>query len=150
MTKGSRAAIPFYQRAVEIDPNFAIAYNQLAVAYHNVNDFQHDEENTRKAYQLRDRASERERFAIQASYYLRVTGEIDKAAQTYELWQSRYPGDYRPVAGLGNVYSALGNMEKYLEQARAVMRLEPDVYPAYEILANAYENLNRLDEAGRY
>ena len=146
MTKGSRAAIPFYQRAIEIDPNFAIAYNQLAVAYRNVNDFQRDEEYTRKAYQLRDRASERERFAIQASYYL-VTGELDKAAQTYELWQSRYPGDYRPVAGLGNVYSGLGNMDKYLEQARAVVSLEPNSYPAYEILASAYENLNRLDEA---
>jgi tetratricopeptide (TPR) repeat protein len=146
MTKGSHAAIPFYQRAVEIDPNFAIAYHQLAVAYGNVNDFQHDEEYTRKAYQLQDRASERERFAIQASYYLGV-GELDKAAQTYELWQSRYPGDPRPVAGLGNVYSGLGNMEKYLEQARAVMRLEPNFYPVYEILASAYENLNRLDEA---
>ena len=146
MTKGSRAAIPFYQRAIEIDPNFAIAYNQLAVAYRNVNDFQRDEEYTRKAYQLRDRASERERFAIQASYYL-VTGELDKAAQTYELWQSRYPGDYRPAAGLGNVYSGLGNMDKYLEQARAVVSLEPNSYPAYEILASAYENLNRLDEA---
>jgi tetratricopeptide (TPR) repeat protein len=146
MTKGSRAAIPFYQRAVEIDPNFAIAYHQLAVAYGNVNDFQHNEEYTRKAYQLRDRASERERFAIQASYYLGV-GELDKAAQTYELWQSRYPGDPRPVAGLGNVYSGLGNMEKYLEQARAVMRLEPNFYPVYENLANGYENLNRLDEA---
>ena len=68
MTKGSRAAIPFYQRAVEIDPNFAIAYNQLAVAYRNVNDFQRSEECARKAYQLRDRASERERLAIQASF----------------------------------------------------------------------------------
>jgi DNA-binding winged helix-turn-helix (wHTH) protein/tetratricopeptide (TPR) repeat protein len=147
MTKGSRAAIPFYQRAVEIDPNFAIAYNALAGAYGNVNDFQRQEECTRKAYQLRDRASERERFAIEASYYRSVTGEIDKAAQTYELWQSRYPGDYRPVAGLGNTYSNLGNMEKCLEQARAVMRLEPNFYPVYEILAGAYENLNRLDEA---
>ena len=147
MTKGSHAAIPFYQRAVEIDPNFAIAYNALAVAYRNGNDFQRDAENTRKAYQLRDRTSERERFAIQANYYLVVTGELDKAAQTYELWQARYPGDPRPVAGLGNVYSGLGNMEKYLEQARAVMRLEPNFYPVYEILASAYENLNRLDEA---
>jgi DNA-binding winged helix-turn-helix (wHTH) protein/tetratricopeptide (TPR) repeat protein len=147
MTNGSRAAIPFYQRAVEIDPNFAIAYNQLAIASQNVNDFQREEEYTRKAYQLRDRASERERFAIQANYYRRVTGEMDKAAQTYELWQSRYPGDPRPVSGLGNVYSNLGNMEKYLEQARATMRLEPNYYVVYEILANAYENLNRLDEA---
>jgi tetratricopeptide (TPR) repeat protein len=147
MTKGSRAAIPFYQRAVEIDPNFAIAYNALAGVSGNVNDFQHSEEYTRKAYQLRDRASERERFAIQASYFLSVTGEVDKAAQTYELWQSRYPGDYRPAAGLVKVYSMLGNMEKCLVQARAVMRLEPDVYPVYEILAGAYENLNRLDEA---
>ena len=147
MTNGSRAAIPFYQRAVEIDPSFAIAYNQLAIASQNVNDFQREEEYTRKAYQLRDRASERERFAIQANYYRRVTGELDKAAQTYELWQSRYPGDPRPVSGLGNVYSSLGNMEKYLEQARATMRLEPNYYVVYEILANAYENLNRLDEA---
>src|ERR1017187_1895656 len=91
MTKGSRAAIPFYQRAVEIDPNFAIAYHALAVAYRNVDDFDRMEECASKAYQLRDRTSERERFAIQANYYHRVTGEIGKAAQTYELWQSRYP-----------------------------------------------------------
>ncbi len=147
MTKGSRAAIPFYQRAVEIDPNFAIAYHALAVAYRNVDDFDRMEECASKAYQLRDRTSERERFAIQANYYHRVTGEIGKAAQTYELWQSRYPGDYRPASGLGIVYSALGNMDKYLEQARAAMGLEPNVYPVYEILATAYENLNRLGEA---
>ena len=147
MTKGSRAAIPFYQRAVEIDPNFAIAYHALAVAYRNVDDFDRMEECASKAYQLRDRTSERERFAIQANYYHRVTGEIGKAAQTYELWQSRYPGDYRPASGLGIVYSDLGNMDKYLEQARAVMRLEPNYYNSYENLANAYENLNRLDEA---
>ena len=147
MTKGSRAAIPFYQRAVEIDPNFAIAYNALAVVSRNVNDFQREEEYARKAYQLRDRASERERFAIQANYYERVTREMDKAAQTYELWQSRYPRDFRPAAGLGSVYCYLGNMEKYLEQARAMMRLDPNFYGSYENLANAYENLNRLDEA---
>ena len=147
MTKGSRAAIPFYQRAVEIDPNFAIAYNQLAVAYRNVNDFQRSEECARKAYQLRDRTSERERLAIQTSYYMGVTGELEKGAQTYELWQSRYPGDPTPVAGLGGVYSNLGNMEGSLEQARALMRLDPNSYPVYEIVANAYENVNRLDEA---
>jgi len=147
MTKGSHAAIPFYQRAVEIDPNFAIAYDALAVVSRNVNDFQREEECARKAYQLRDRASERERFAIQANYYERVTREMDKAAQTYELWQSRYPGDFRPAAGLGSVYCYLGNMEKYLEQARAMMRLEPNFYGSYENLSSAYENLNRLDEA---
>ena len=147
MTKGSRAAIPFYQRAVEIDPNFAIAYNQLAIVYKNINDFDRMEECARKAYQLRDRTSERERLAIQASYYKGVTGELDKAAQTYELWLARYPGDPTPVGGLANVYSALGDMEKYLEQARALMRLDPNTYAVYEILATAYENLNRLDEA---
>jgi DNA-binding winged helix-turn-helix (wHTH) protein/tetratricopeptide (TPR) repeat protein len=147
MTKGSRAAIPFYQRAVEIDPNFAIAYNQLAVVYKNINDFDRMEECARKAYQLRDRTSERERLAIQASYYKGVTGELDKAAQTYELWLARYPGDPTPVGGLANVYSALGDMEKYLEQARELMRLDPNTYAVYEILATAYENLNRLDEA---
>ena len=76
-----------------------------------------------------------------------VTGELDKGAQTFELWQSRYPGDATPVAGLGGVYSNLGNMEKCLEQARTLMRLDPNSYPVYEILANAYENVNRLDEA---
>jgi serine/threonine protein kinase/tetratricopeptide (TPR) repeat protein len=146
-TKGGPAAIPFYQRAVELDPNFAIAYNQLAVTYRNTFDFDRMEEYASKAYQLRERVSERERFAIEAFYYHYATGELPKAAQIYQLWQQRYPRDSKPFSGLGAIYCNLGDMEKYLEQTQAVMGLEPDFFLSYVNLASAYENLNRIDEA---
>ena len=70
--------------------------------------------------------SERERFRIEASYYLTATGELEKAAQVYELWQQTYPRDFLPYAALGFIYTSLGNLEKALEEAREAMRLEPN------------------------
>jgi len=85
--KGDTAALPFYNRAVELDPNFARAYVGMSVAYSNLNEEGRAAENARKAYELREKVSERERFSIEANYYLTATGELEKAAQTYELWQ---------------------------------------------------------------
>jgi len=146
-TVGSRAAIPIYERAVELDPSFAMAFRSLAALYGNTRQNDRAKECSRKAYELRDKVSQREKLAIEGAYYEKVTGELHKAAQAYEVWQQNYPGDYTAIANLGAIYSELGQLEKYLEQARAAMRRDPNHPLSYESLEQAYINLNRLDEA---
>ena len=91
--------------------------------------------------------SERERLAIEAIYYTYTTGELEKAAQTYELWQQIYPRDYLAYINLGDIYGILGNWEKALREASGALRLEPNDENNYLNLGNDYANLNRLDEA---
>ena len=145
--KGNTAALPFLQRAVELDPNFAIAYRALSAVYGNLNQPRRERENIRKAYELRERVSERERFYIEANYYKDGTGEIEKAIPAYELWQQTYPRDYASYVHLGALYFSTGNLEKAMEQTRESVRLEPNSADNYGSLALAYILLNRLDEA---
>jgi len=145
--KGDTAAQPFYKRAVELDPNFAYAYLYLANTYHNLNEVGVAAEYARKAYKLREKVSELERLSIEGFYYLYVTGELEKAAQTYELWQQTYPRNYQPYVDLGLISSFLGNYEKGLEEFRGALRLDPNDVLSYSNLGGAYINLNRLDEA---
>jgi serine/threonine protein kinase/Tfp pilus assembly protein PilF len=145
--KGNTAALPFFKRAVEFDPNFAMAYISMAVVYGNLGQDGRATEKARKAYELRERVSERERFSIESIYYQLVTGEEDKAAQIYELWQQTYPRDFVPYVNLGGIYDILGNREKALEEYREAMRLEPKSLDSYLNLGGAYANLNQLDEA---
>ncbi len=145
--KGETAALPFYKRALELDPNFALPYAAMAVAYSNLNEVGRGADNARKAYGLREKVSEAERFAIEGSYYLQATGELEKAAQTYELWQQTYPRDDGPYSNVAFISASLGNWEKTLEETREELRLEPNNVANYLNLGNAYGNLNRLDEA---
>ena len=145
--KGETASLPFYKRAVELDPNFALPYAAMAVAYGNLNEVGRGADNARKAYGLREKVSEPERFAIVATYYLQATGELEKAEQTYELWQQTYPRDDAPYANVAFISANLGNWEKTLEETREELRLEPNNEVNYLNLGNAYGNLNRLDEA---
>ncbi len=145
--KGDTAALPFFKRAVELDPNFAMAYRAVSNAYRNLGEEGRATENARKAYDLRERVSERERFSIEANYYLVATGELEKAAQTFELWQQTYPRDFVPYSNLGVVSSFLGNWEKASEECREALRLEPNNGPNYFNRGGAYTALNRLDEA---
>src|ERR1700677_4288778 len=105
--KGNTAALPYLQRAVELDPNFAIAYRALGAVYGNLGQQQRSAENIRKAYELRDKVSERERFYIEAHYYWAGTGELEKAIPAYELWRQTYPRDYALYVHLSNVYLSL-------------------------------------------
>jgi serine/threonine protein kinase/tetratricopeptide (TPR) repeat protein len=145
--KGETAALPFYKRTVELDPNFALAYATISGVYLNLNEAARAAENAGKAYELRERVSERERFSIEAFYYVTVTGELEKAAQVCELWQQTYPRDDSPFTDLGFILASLGNWEKVLEEARQAMRLEPNDEGNYVNLVGAYLALNRLDEA---
>ena len=111
---------------MDLDPNFAMAYAWMSVVYCDLNEVGRAAENARKAYDLREKVSERERFSIEGNYYLFATGELEKAAQTYELWQQTYPRDDLPYTSLGFVSAALGNWEKALEEFREALRLEPN------------------------
>ena len=145
--KGDTAGLPYYKRAVELDPNFARAYANISVVYFDLSEAGRAAENARKAYELRGKVSERERLGIETTYYLFVTGELEKAAQAYVLWQQSYPRDYSPYANLSFIYSCLGTLAKELEEAREAMRMGPSDVVDYNNLGSAYVNLNRLDEA---
>jgi eukaryotic-like serine/threonine-protein kinase len=147
MTKDLRAGLPFHQRAVELDPNFAMPYTAMAGIYWSVGEVGRGAENARKAYDLREKVSERERLWIEGWYYSLATGELDKAAQTYELWKQTYPRDFIPPNMLGITYDRMGNRERALQEYREALRLEPSGYPHYGNLGHAYTALNRLDEA---
>jgi len=143
----SAAALPFFKRAVELDPNFALSYEALSVMYRNLNEVGRGAENARKAFELREKVSERERFQIESTYYFLTTGELEKAAQVYELWRQTYPRDSTPLINLGVVFTYLGNYEKAMGEDKEAMRLDPDSATTYVDLAIANVNLNRLEEA---
>ncbi len=145
--KGSTAMLPFLKRAVDLDPNFAMAYSWMAGVYFDLNEEGRGAENARKAYDLREKVSERERFDIEGNYYLTVTGDLEKARQTFELWQQTYPRDVQPRRSLGFISTELGNWEKALEANREALRLEPDDGSNYLNLGVSYTALNQLDEA---
>ncbi len=146
--KGFAPSLPFYQRAADVDPNFAMAYTLIGEDYVILNEAARGAEYIRKAYDLREKVSERERFWIEGDYYFFAMGELEKAAQTYELWQQTYPRDQLPYAILGWVSMALANWEKALEEHRAALRLGPNMVGNYVNLGVDYTVLNRLDEAG--
>ena len=145
--KGVAAALPFFKRAVDLDPNFAVAYSWMSGVYWNLNEVGRGAESARKAYDLREKVSERERFTIEGTYYFSATGELEKAAQTFELWQQIYPRDALPYRALGFISAELGNWEKALEEYREALRLEPSNVYNYVNLFFAYTALNRPDEA---
>jgi len=145
--KGDTAALPYYLRAAQLDPRFAEANVALASEYSNLNQAGVAADYARRAYDLREKVSERERFDIEAFYYLRVTGELEKAVQTYELWQQTYPRNEVPYQNLGGISMFLGNYEKAASEFRESLRVSPNVVGNYSNLGNAYVSLNRLDEA---
>jgi eukaryotic-like serine/threonine-protein kinase len=145
--KGNAAALPFLQRAVELDPNFALAYRALGSVYGNLHQKERMRLNMRKAYELREKVTERERFYIESSYYWEGTGELEKAIPADELWRQTYPMDYALYVHLGIIYKSLGNLERALEEALESVRLEPNSGINYANVCFGFIYLNRLDEA---
>ena len=145
--KGETSALPFFKQAVDLDRNFAMAYQTMGRAYSNLNQGRRGAEYLRKAYDLREKVSERERFSIEGTYYRVATGELEKAAQTFELLQQTYPREDASYRWLGMTSAYLGNWEKALEEFREALRLEPNIGGNYINLGEAYMPLNRFDEA---
>ncbi|HYN14489.1 MAG TPA: protein kinase [Terriglobales bacterium] len=145
--KGQVVAIPYYQRAVELDPNFAVAYSNLGVIYSNLGQATRATENVKKAFELRERVSEREKYRISAFYYQFGSGDLDRANQTFELWKQSYPRDNLPPADLGDNYMRLGQWEKALQETQDAIRLEPNSVTAYANSAWMQVALNHTDDA---
>jgi eukaryotic-like serine/threonine-protein kinase len=147
-SSGSAAAVPFLKRAIEIDPNFASAYAALGRMYGDIGESALSAENTSRAYQLRDRASDQERFFISLTYDLQVTGNLEKAQQTCDLWVQAYPRAWLPHGLLsGGIYNTLGKYEKSVEEAKIAIGIDPDFSIGYSILAGSYLALGRTGEA---
>ena len=146
--KGSEyTAIPFYKHAIELDPNFAVAYARVGQAYGNIGENALAIENTKQAFERRDRCSELEKLYIETHYYSIVTGETDKELEALELWRRTYPRDSIPANNLTVGYEAMGKWEQALAQAQENMQLAPDSSFSYNALAVAYLGLNRLAES---
>ena len=139
-------APPLFQRAIRLDPNFAMAYARLGTSYSNLGETTIGSENLKKAYELRDRASEPEKFYIESHYYQIVPGNLEKQRRVCELWAQTYPREYVARLHLSVIYSNFGQYDKALEEARETLRLEANG-GGYGSLAGSYLYLNRFEEA---
>jgi eukaryotic-like serine/threonine-protein kinase len=146
--KSEAVALPYHQRAIELDPSFAMGYLEAGNDYYGLTEPGRAIEYYSKAFELREHASERERLHITSFYYESVTGELEKAAQAYQEWIANYPRDYRAHLDLGSVYAEQGQYEKAAEEKREGLRLEPGSGIAYVNLSNSLFALQRLDEVG--
>jgi tetratricopeptide (TPR) repeat protein/tRNA A-37 threonylcarbamoyl transferase component Bud32 len=140
------AALPLYQHAIELDPNFAMAYARLGTVYNNLGQSELSEANRQKAFELRDRASEHEKLYIMSHYYV-DSGQLDKGITALELYKQTYPRDSTPYNNLAVVYIQMGQFENALENARRSVQIDPDSASGYSNVGFAYAGLNRLDEA---
>jgi len=145
--KGDAAAVPFFKRAIELDPNFALAYDALGLTYSNLDEPGLASENIAKAYALRERTSEREKFEIATNYSQIATGELEKANQIAELWAQAYPRDAYPRNILGVNYEFLGQYEKAVAEMSEAARLNPDGVVLLSNLMEDYTALGQLDQA---
>jgi tetratricopeptide (TPR) repeat protein len=144
--KGSAAALPDHQRAIQLDPNFALGYNAVGSDYFGLSEVGRASEYYTKAFQLREHASEREKLTIAADYYSGVTGELDKAVQTYQEAIESYPRYFAAYANLGTIFAEQGKYEKADEVTRQALRLAPDSVNLYDNIANYALALQRFDE----
>ncbi|MGH9745497.1 MAG: protein kinase domain-containing protein [Candidatus Acidiferrales bacterium] len=139
-------SIPFLKRAIELDPNFAMAYALLGTSYSNMSEQALAAENVKKAYELRDRVSEREKYYIDSHYHEMATGNLDKARQVFELWKQSYPRDQALITNIGVIQGALGDYEKALASAQEAFRQDPSGLN-YSNLVGSFFTLNRFEEA---
>ncbi len=145
---GNGAEIPFFKHAIEVDPNFALAYARLGIAFTSIGEASVASGYTAKAYELRERTSEVEKYFISAIYHKEVTGDIAKAEQSCKLWIAAYPRAEMPHVYLaGAIYPQIGKYEQAVSEAIEAVRLKPDDAVSYAFLMFNHISLNRLDEA---
>lgn len=140
-------AIPFYKKALELDPNFALAYTELAVVYRNTDQWQLAAEMTKKAYELRDAVSESEKLRITYYFHNFVNGELDKAIDTLELWRNTYPNFVVSYVSLSDSMERIGQSEKAVAFAREGIRIDPNYATIYMNLVESLVSLGRNEEA---
>src|SRR5262249_27034144 len=143
---GTVTALLNYQRAIQLDPNFAMGYRAMGNDYFSLGELGRASKYYTKAFELRERASEREKLLITADYYRNVTGELDGAARTYQELIANYPRDKAGYFALGIVYSLQGQYEKAARKIREAQHLAPDVVFS-ESLANYLLALQHFGEA---
>jgi len=144
---GGAAALPFYQRAVKLDPNFAIAHAIIGTIYGNMGENQKASESLKRAFDLRDRVSEWENFYIASHYYAFVTGEIDKEKETYIRWKEIYPQDMAWTINLGIDYAFTAEYEKAAVEEQRAIRNTPGLSVSYACLAQDYLAMEKPDDA---
>ena len=137
--KGDTAALPFFQHAIQLDPNFAMSYRALSGAYIGLGESEQALQSAQKAYDLRDRVSERERLNIESNYYMIATGDLVKASQVFELYVQTYPRDSRAYSNLGYTDWYLGRYDKALPEFRAGLQLDPDDVRNYTNVAGCFD-----------
>ena len=148
MGKGDNAgAVPVYERAIELDPNFALAYTALGACYYNLGETSLAAKNTSKGYELRERVSESEKLGIESRYQHFVARNLEKAREAYEVWAQTYPRNYIPRNNLGTIFDSLGQFSNAVGEYRDALRLEPASALTYNNLVGSYLYLNRLEEA---
>jgi len=145
--KGDEAAIPLFNRAIQLDPKFALAYASLGTSYSNLGESNRAAENLTKAHELRERVTEREKFSIDSLYNDLVIGDLEKARTGYELWAQVYPRDDSPVGDMGLINGYLGQYEKSLVHARDALSIQPESGLRYANLVQSNLHLGRLKEA---
>ena len=145
--RGDLAAIPFFQHAIELDPNFAMAYVYLGMCYGNISKAELGDSYFRKAFELRDHTSEPERMRLSADYYSVVTGQLEKAAEIGEMWVQTYPNDGEPHGFLVSNYRYLGQLDKALRHINLALQKEPNDLNGLANLVLIYMALNRLADA---
>jgi serine/threonine protein kinase/tetratricopeptide (TPR) repeat protein len=145
--KGDRDSLPIFKKAIELDPNFAMAYSALATINHNLGDSELARKNATKAYELRDRVTEAEREAIEARYYLYVTGDLEKAAEVYAVAVQNYPDSAGAYNHLANDEGKLGRYEQSVQDLRKALLLDPSRASTYANLAVGLLALNQVEEA---
>jgi eukaryotic-like serine/threonine-protein kinase len=139
--------VAFLNHAIELDPNFAAAYSALGSVYGDLGEYEAAEHCYQKAYDLRDRLSERERFRVLADYYGGVLGDLNKGNETYEVWQQAYPRDALAHNNLAYNFELVGQYERDLAESLIANRLDPGVVEPYAHLMFSYAALNRLNDA---
>ena len=147
LNQGDSQAIPLYKRAIGLDPNFAMAYAKLGTSYSNLGQLALGAESYQKAFDLRNRVSDHEKFYIEATYYSYGTGQLDKALQTYELFAQTFPRDSAAHANLAIIAASLGDYTKFLDETREALRLDPSNALSYGNMMGAYLTFNKPDEA---
>lgn len=146
--KGEPAAcIPFFEKAIRLDPSFAVAYAALGNAYSNIGETGVAATNIRKAYELRAHVSEHERLYVESHFYQFVTGDLVKASQVYETWAATYPNDEAPRTNLAAIYGEMGKFDRSLQLAREAVDISAHDGQAYANLVNAYIAVNKPDQA---